>query len=141
MSNNTIQDDLFRLVHTVKTVMLQRVKQTSHEIAPMHLRALKVTSVIENCTSQDIATMLVRDKAQIARLLNDLIQQNLLKKTPNPKDKRSQFIELTDQGQIALNTLTVVETDVFDRMLLGLSEQEQQTFNELTRRMYNNLRD
>jgi len=50
-----LSEAIFGLVHAVRNNMKQEIKLLSIDLAPMHLKSLKVISIIDNCTGQKLA--------------------------------------------------------------------------------------
>lgn len=139
MSNKNSMDSLFQLVHSLKRNMQQQIEALELDIAPMHVRVLKIINNKPQCTAVDIANLLDRDKAQVTRLLNTLLEQTLITKQPNPEDKRSQCLRLTDDGQAIMAKLANIDAVIFEKMKAGLSSQDLDTFQRLARLMTANL--
>ncbi|WP_162048498.1 MarR family winged helix-turn-helix transcriptional regulator [Vibrio taketomensis] len=139
MSNKNSMDSLFQLVHSLKRNMQQQIEALELDIAPMHVRVLKIINSKPQCTAVDIANLLDRDKAQVTRLLNTLLEQTLITKQPNPEDKRSQCLCLTDDGQTIMAKLANIDAVIFEKMKAGLSLQDLDTFQRLARLMTANL--
>ncbi|WP_162064429.1 MarR family winged helix-turn-helix transcriptional regulator [Vibrio taketomensis] len=139
MSNKNSMDSLFQLVHSLKRNMQQQIEALELDIAPMHVRVLKIINSKPQCTAVDIANLLDRDKAQVTRLLNTLLEQTLITKQPNPEDKRSQCLRLTDDGQAIMAKLANIDAVIFEKMKAGLSSQDLDTFQRLARLMTANL--
>ena len=92
MVNNKTLDNLFQLVHALKRQLHEHIEQLDLDITPMHVRVIKIINKITPCTAIDIATVLERDKAQITRLVNTLIDKEFITKVAHPTDKRSSYL-------------------------------------------------
>ena len=139
MSTQQPLDSLFHLAHTLKRKIHDHLEVMDLGIAPMHVRVLKIINAKTPCTAIDIANFLDRDKAQVTRLLNTLIAQELIIKQPNPEDKRSQCLSITDAGKEITGQLTEVNKRIFEQMAAGISEQQLESFMEVTDKMMHNL--
>ena len=80
-----------------------------------------------------------RDKAQITRVLKELLNDGLIEKRPNPKDGRSQLLIPTERGAAVLTELIQAEQNTADVMTRSLGQQELEQFAELAARMVENL--
>ena len=119
--------------------MHEHIEQLNLSITPMHLRVLKIINKKQTCTAIDIAQFMNRDKAQVTRLLNELIKQTLIEKVPNPEDKRSQRLLVTSEGLEILAQLATIDTKMNDKMMKGISQQELEEFERITGLMTKNL--
>lgn len=134
-----LSEALFNLVHTVRINMKNEIKKLALDLSPMHLKSLKVISMIEECTGQKLADFMGRDKAQINRLIKELVNQELITKEDNDKDKRSQFLVLSVKGSEIMALFKKVESQVFNRMIKNISDEEIKQFVELSALLKQNL--
>ncbi|MEZ8824537.1 MarR family transcriptional regulator [Vibrio amylolyticus] len=139
MSDHHSLDSLFKLVHGFKRNMHSQIEALDIDIAPMHVRVLKIISKKPRCTAIDIAHFLNRDKAQVTRLLSSLIKLALIVKEPNPEDKRSQCLALTEDGKVIMSRLASVDKAMFEKMKAGITAEELDTFQSVADKMANNL--
>lgn len=139
MSEGKSLDSLFKLVHAVKRNVHEKIEALDLDIAPMHVRVLKIITKKPQCTAVDIANFLDRDKAQVTRLLSALIKQELIVKEPNPEDKRSQCLAITERGKAIVEQLTEVDNEMFEKMKIGINSDDLVTFERVARAMAQNL--
>ncbi|MGF1725318.1 MarR family winged helix-turn-helix transcriptional regulator [Photobacterium nomapromontoriensis] len=139
MLGSQSQESLFKLVHCLKQNVLEQIEELDLDIAPMHVRVLKIISRKPQCTAVDIANFLERDKAQVTRLLNSLIKQELVVKAPNPEDKRSQCLRITDSGLVIMSKIAGVDKAMLEKMKQGISEEEMEKFQRIMAKMISNL--
>ena len=139
MSEGKSLDSLFKLVHAVKRNVHEKIEALDLDIAPMHVRVLKIITKKPQCTAVDIANFLDRDKAQVTRLLSALIKQELIVKEPNPEDKRSQYLAITAHGKAIVDQLTEVDSEMFEKMKIGIDSDELATFERVAKAMAQNL--
>ena len=139
MSDNTSLESIFRLVHSLKRQMSEQIESLDSEIAPMNIRVMKIITKKSPCTAIDIAHFLNRDKAQVTRLVNALINQELVKKSPNPEDKRSQLLVLTSKGEEIMTKVSNIDREMLQRMTKGMNEDELEQFSQIASKMAQNL--
>lgn len=139
MSDNTSLESIFRLVHSLKRKMSEQIESLDSEIAPMNIRVMKIITKKSPCTAIDIAHFLNRDKAQVTRLVNALINQELVKKSPNPEDKRSQLLVLTNKGEDIMAKVSNIDREMLQRMTKGMNEDELEQFSQIASKMAQNL--
>ncbi len=139
MSDNTSLESIFRLVHSLKRQMSEQIESLDSEIAPMNIRVMKIITKKSPCTAIDIAHFLNRDKAQVTRLVNALINQELVKKSPNPEDKRSQLLVLTSKGGEIMTKVSNIDREMLQRMTKGMNEDELEQFSRIASKMAQNL--
>ncbi|MBY5991398.1 MarR family winged helix-turn-helix transcriptional regulator [Ferrimonas balearica] len=139
MSELTPLESLFRLVHLLKRQLHQQIEALDLAITPMHVRVMKIVHRTPQCTANGVGQWLNRDKAQVTRLISTLIDQQLLVKTPNPQDKRSQYLTLTESGRALMGRIDDIDGVLIERMTRGMSPAEQAEFQRLAGLMADNL--
>lgn len=132
-------EELFHLVHTLKRNMHEQVASLNVNIAPMHIRVMKIIDRKKPCTAIDIANFLGRDKAQVTRLVNTLIKEGLIVKQANPNDKRSQFLCVTHSGELLVKEIAKIDNNIMQKMTSDLPENDLAEFLRIAKMMANNL--
>ncbi|WP_375749224.1 MarR family winged helix-turn-helix transcriptional regulator [Vibrio sp. HN007] len=140
MSDPKSLDTLFMLVHGLKRNVHENIETLNLDIAPMNVRVLKIISKKPQCTAVDIANFLDRDKAQVTRLLSSLIKHELIVKEPNPEDKRSQCLRITEAGQAIMMRISETDTAMLKKMQKGIATEELEQFYNVARQMAKNLK-
>nr|WP_283107911.1 MarR family transcriptional regulator [Shewanella ulleungensis] len=106
----------------------------------LHMRVLKIISFKDKqVTANDIVQKTLIDKAQLARLIKELINLDYVFKLDNPTDKRSYFLGISPSGIEVVKRLTVAEERVNEIMKSGLTDQEIADFVRLAKQMAHNL--
>jgi len=105
----------------------------------MHVRCLRVIASTPACTANCIVKNMGRDKAQIARLVKDMIAKGWVEKQASSEDKRSHILTLSDSGQKLQQKISVIEKDIEKTILKGLSEEEVAEFQRIAAKMLDNL--
>ena len=136
-----LSEALFNLVHAVRNNMKQEIKLLAIDLSPMHLKSLKVISLIDDCTGQKLADFMGRDKAQINRLIKELLSQELITKTDNEKDKRSHILTLSIKGNEIIALFRTAEKQLFDKMVNNVSAEKISDFIELSQTLRENLNE
>ena len=138
-SDSNLSDTLHRLVHVYKSRLRAEVAQRELGLPITHMRALKGICRNPHSTAQSIAQRMDRDKAQITRVLKELLSDGLIEKRPNPDDGRSQLLFPTEKGSEVMNHLLQAERETAVAMTRSLSAQELTLFAEMSARMVENL--
>jgi len=106
----------------------------------MHVRCLHVIANTPECTANYIVRSMGRDKAQIARLVKEMIGKGWIKKQASREDKRSQILSLTASGRQLQQKISLLEQDLESTILNGLSAQDVKDFHRIAGKMLTNLR-
>ncbi|QPG04837.1 MarR family transcriptional regulator [Salinimonas marina] len=134
-----LNDALFELMFAVRSTTLSKIKSLHPELSPMHFKALKLTTKISECTGQKVAEKMGRDKAQINRLLKELVEKGLLYKTENANDKRSQLLNLTDDGKKIIASFEKVENEINQLLVKDITSDELATFIHISEKLKTSL--
>ncbi|EKO3852078.1 GNAT family N-acetyltransferase [Vibrio harveyi] len=81
---------------------------------------------LQPLTINQLAHQLNVDKSNASRTVTGLIKLGLVESIENPKDKRSQLVGLTEQGQQALSQLDQQQNSFFEQLLTQLDDSEQE---------------
>lgn len=131
MQPRLLSDTLHRLMHTYRRLMLETIREQGIDLPITHIRVLKGVCRIEECTAHHIASQMNRDRAQIARVISELVQNGLIVKVVHPKDRRSQLLQPTEAGIALREQLEVVETKVTQRLTAPLTAGEIEIFERI----------
>jgi len=141
MNNESISDIVFSIVHSYKLAMRSTLKANEIGLNAMHVKCLSFINKSETCTANDIVNHFSRDKAQIARLLKEMIENKWLTKTANPEDKRSQLLSLTQDGKELANLISETQSKVHKKMQENLTIEELEEFKRIAGLISTNLRN
>ena len=136
-----IRQVLWQLAFQFKVSSKRAIRDYDLPINGMHVRLLQMIHRQPDCTAQHIAAVTGRDKAQITRVIKELEAMDLVTRTPNPEDRRSQLLALSETGAGLMARIQEAEDDVKARLLKGIPKRDQDTFIEIGNRMLDNLRD
>jgi DNA-binding MarR family transcriptional regulator len=134
-----ILDAMFGLTFDLTNHLCMISDRLSDGLTPMHVRVLRTVEPNPEATVNAVATTLRRDKAQITRLANELLARDLLQRTPNPSDGRSQLLSLTSKGQTLFQHLEEIDAEIMETMLGGISQEEAKIFLKVAIKMSLNL--
>lgn len=141
MTTPLLSDALHRLMHAYKRQLRAGIQQHQIPLPITHIRALKCICRLPDSTAQSIAQRMNKDKAQITRVLNELMQSGLIEKTENPSDRRSQFLVPTAAGKQMLSKIDLLEKQAAANMTRNLSADELEAFVRIAGVMIENSAD
>lgn len=139
MSDISVGEAMHQLMHAYKRALRQAYANADLELTVSHIRTLKAIRGLAPCTAQHIAQRTQRDKAQITRLLRDLLDAAIIAKAPHPADRRSQILSLTAHGQTILRQVDACEREAHARLSSGMTPSDLEAFLRLSRLMISNL--
>lgn len=141
MNNDAVSDTILSLVHSYKLAMRSSLRANEIGLNAMHVQCLPYINRSEGCTANDLVTFFMRDKAQIARLVKEMIANNWITKTANPADKRSQLLALTEEGRELVVMISDAQQKVQSSMQENLSIEELNAFTRTADIISQNLRN
>jgi DNA-binding MarR family transcriptional regulator len=137
--NTSLSNTLFALMQNYRVTIREAINAEELGINAMHVRCIHIIAATINCTANDIVTKTQRDKAQIARLIKDLIALNLISKQANEYDKRCFILSLTEQGNILFDKLLASEQQINAQMCKNLNPQQIKDFLNTAQQMIKNM--
>ncbi|PYE39316.1 MarR family winged helix-turn-helix transcriptional regulator [Psychrobacter fozii] len=139
MSNDSLSETLHQLKHTYTNLLLEGIRQQGVDLSVTNIRTLKGVCYNPQSTALSISKHMQRDKAQITRALNDLLAAELILKTDNPLDGRSQLLQLTPKGEAVMTKLNAAEKWTKEQLTQDLSPVDIALFFRVSRTMIDNV--
>lgn len=91
-------------------------------------------------TSVEIAERLDMDKPTVSGIVNRLIDNKYLDKSPNPNDRRSFILKLTNKSKLILPKLEVINEKVISESVDCLTKNEKVEFEKTLIKIIENMR-
>jgi len=88
-----------------KCFIRKKLKENGIDLSYEMLEVLKCLWEKEGLKQQDVADYVMKDKASLTLLIDNLTRRNLVKRTEDPSDRRNKLIILTEQGQALKHTI------------------------------------
>lgn len=79
-------------------------------------------------TQKELADILKKEPATVARLLDRLVKQEFVRRMPHPDDRRANIIEITPKAQQLLIEVEPVVAAQADQIAHGISDKDLETF-------------
>ncbi len=135
MSDISLSETVHQLMHTYSHLLLEGIRRQETELSVTNIRTLKGVCHNSHNTAHSIAKHMQRDKAQITRALNDLMDAELIFKMDNPLDGRSQLLEPTAKGKAVMAQLDAAEGWAVKQLTQNLTADELALFLRISRTM------
>ena len=118
-----------RIAMILKQYHGQMRKHIQHPLAGKYYPLLlRLDSKAGHVTQQDLVEYLGIDKTSMVRIIDELVQANLISRAPHPADRRFHQILLTDSGKALIPEIRVAINLVNTSMMNGLSTAESDQF-------------
>lgn len=135
----TLREYIFSLSQYYRVNIRAAVNASELGLNAMYVRCLHVIANTPACTANYIVKNMGRDKAQIARLIKEMIAKGWLEKHPSSEDKRRQILSLSASGKQLQQKISLLEQELENTILSGLSTQDVSDFQRITGKMLSNL--
>jgi DNA-binding MarR family transcriptional regulator len=92
-------------------------------------------------TQSELAAASGRDKTRLIPILDRLEARGLLRRTPDPADRRNRVVALTDDGLALLGSCRAAIREMESEFLADLEPGERATFVAVLERLADSVRD
>tara|TARA_Y100000739_G_scaffold15982_1_gene12974 strand:- start:2516 stop:2995 length:480 start_codon:yes stop_codon:yes gene_type:complete len=137
--NSSLANTLFALMQNYRVTIREAINAGELGLNAMHVRCLHIIAATPQCTANDIVNQTQRDKAQIARLVKELLALNLIDKNASEHDKRCFILSFTAQGCALYDKLLNAEQHVNAQMCKNLNSQQINDFLYTAQQMIKNM--
>lgn len=93
----------------------------------------------DGVSQRDLSEKTHKDQPNVTRILDKLEQKGLIRREPNPDDRRAFSIFLTEEGRNLKNQLVPLAVNSLEKALQGFTPEEVQALKASLNRIYNNL--
>ena len=105
---------MFRTAEATRELMLGAVAGAG--ISPNEYAVLSAIGVTRSVSPTELATLLRVPPTSISRRVARLVETGLAVRSPNPADRRSYLLELTEAGRAVLATIVPRFRDLLERL-------------------------
>ena len=102
-------------------------------MTPARFDVLAQLSVAPGISQQELSDRLLVTKGNTTTLLDKMTAQGLVERCPDPEDRRSYRLHLTEKGQQLAETLIPSHEDFIQEHMSALSDEEQRALLALLR--------
>ena len=118
-------------LHEFKTLLSKQFGNANIDFSPTQMKVLRHITRIQPCTSQSLVVTLERNKAQITRMVQSLLEKGVIEKVEHQQDKRSQLLSTTPLGEETLEKMSAAETEVLKKLSHRLTHDQSMQLAEL----------
>ena len=124
-------------------VMLLRLAKVIHKRSTDERLGLKLRQVMllsylragAPALQQQLCESLWLDPNNCVLLLNELEEMGYIERRRDPADRRRHMVDITDEGQVALERAERAQEEIGDELLSALSDEERATLRSLLSRV------
>ena len=96
-----------------------------YQIPEAELRCLQLFSGERYLTAKGVSQRLAVAKSRVTKIIDGMIQKNLVETIDDPKDARIKLIALTPDGQKKAEEIGVLTRELHERLLLELDPEQR----------------
>jgi DNA-binding MarR family transcriptional regulator len=128
MQRNDIIPELIESLELTSRLMHRffHDKFTDSGIAPSQIRLLHMLQCHQPTTSRELSAKLYLTPGAVTQLVEPLVQNGYVTRTPDAHDRRSICLNLTVQGDMKLNEVRQSRKELFETVVVTLSTDELQ---------------
>src|SRR4029453_5827266 len=131
---------IIRLIHRVR---IELIDAMDRDLSKFDITAtqLMVLSFVANKEADSAATLcksISYDPGAMTRMIDRLEQKGLIRRIPNPEDRRAKTLEMTPAGSALYPQLLAAKENVQAQFLRGFSKDEVRQLEGLLNRMLEN---
>ena len=127
-----------RAIKTYRRFAQDRIGQTVPKLTINQALLLELLARNPDISQNEMAVLLFKDLAAITRMMELLVKQGYVVRSPHPKDRRKHQLRLTESGREKVELVRPVTLQNRADALAGFSEEEKATLKRLLERLITN---
>jgi DNA-binding MarR family transcriptional regulator len=124
-----------KLHHRWGSASIEALRAAGLGLSGMHMGALATIERAGPMSQQNLGEFLRKDRTSIVAIVDELEREGLVERHRNPEDRRAYALEVTAKGRDWLERARPVMSDVDDRLLGELGEEERRVLVDLLQRV------
>lgn len=149
MRNINDKDDLdfiFPIINgkvstAINRKMFRNFKKQNLDITPEQWTVLASLWEEDGVTQQKLCNSTFKDKPSMTRLLDNLVKQGLVSRCVSTRDRRSNYIYLTDKGRAIQDRASAAIADTVDSALQGIDLEGINQVRAILKTVFNNIQE
>lgn len=138
-----IEDILFytidKSIKTYRQFAQKRIKDSGYSVTIDQWLVLKNIQEFPGINQQDLSKKVFKDNASVTRIIELLVQSQLLERSVNEGDRRRTFITITQQGLKTLQDVQEIVLQNRAKALKGLDSQELKELKKNLQKIIDNI--
>ena len=128
--------------------MIKLYEKTMKTVCTAHALTMVETDIIaflknnpQKDTAADILELRMLSKGAVSKGVEALIQKELIRRYPDTEDRRRLHLQLTDRSELILTDIERAQTEFWNTVFEGFSEEELEIHERLKTHMFENVRN
>lgn len=115
------------------------IKNNNIDVTPEQWAILNRLNEKSGLTQKEVAKLTFKDNANITRMVDKLEKKGLAIRYADSNDRRTWNISITKKGIEVRDLVEPIAIKILEKATKGLSEQEVQLHNQISKKIINNL--
>jgi DNA-binding MarR family transcriptional regulator len=137
----SLEHEIGTLLRRIRKGLAERAEQVHPELNPTSYMILTTLSEHGARRAADLAELFALDKGSVSRVVHQLLELDLIARTPDPADGRASLLSVTDEAVRRLAEVRDHRREHFDDRLLGWEPAEIEELAERLGRFNQALSD
>jgi DNA-binding MarR family transcriptional regulator len=125
----------------VKLGLTRYFKANGFDLTPQHWAILNILWDTDGIAQNVLAKRVTKDNSNITRTLDRMEKKGLIRRRPNPHDRRSFRVFLTKKGKGSMEKLCTLVEEFSRIAYAGMSQKDYHEFMRLLHIILNNLEE
>lgn len=125
----------------INRMMYRNFRKEGLDITPEQWTVLAFLWREDGVTQQTLCNATFKDKPSMTRLIDNLTKQNLVYRNASTKDRRSNYIYLTDLGKSLKDKANKSVYQTVDSALAGVEEEGLKQVRNILATVFGNIRE
>ena len=144
MKNQFKRGELYSVINAMAATAIARRMQKNFRLSGLEITTEQWSILYhlwkeDGINQQQLCEKTFRDKPSITRLIDNLVKQGLVERKSNKKDKRVNFIFLTDTAKDLQQQTIDIANQTMDEALFNISKVEIETVKNVLQKVYDNI--
>jgi DNA-binding MarR family transcriptional regulator len=113
----------------------------TYNITAEQWTVLKQLSFVSGINQKELSQRTDKDQATLTKILDLLEQNQFLSRLPNPDDRRSFCIQITDEGRRLVEQVMPAIEGLYEKILQHLSNEQLDEFMAVLLQIQQNIKD
>jgi DNA-binding MarR family transcriptional regulator len=124
----SLENEMGVLVRRLRRVIADRAKMVHPDLSPVAYSMLMALNDTGPRRASTLVDQFAIDKGAVSRQVQALLELDLIKRTPDPEDRRAAILAITDEGQRRLKKITQKRREEVRDRLAGWKTEELNDF-------------
>ncbi len=123
-----LEHEMGVLVRRIRRMIAERARLVHPDLSPVAYSMLMALNDTGPRRASDLVDMFSIDKGAVSRQVGALLELGLIRRSPDPEDRRAAILAITEEGSRRLATIAAIRREEVSARLSGWSSEDLQQF-------------